>query len=458
MTCPWSGRIRLAESKRPGPFTAMRVGGLVAALLLSRIATAVSVVEFPLSPPGTTVLPSGIAAGPDGNVWFTEYWADVVGRITTTGVITEFALPSGSSPWGITPGPDGNLWFTERGTSRIGRITPAGDVIEYTIPTANSGPARITAGPDGSLWFTEFNGGKIGRITTAGDITEFPIPTVASRAFGIACGSDGNLWFTESGSNRIGSITTAGVITEFTIPTPGSEPADITSGPDGNLWFAENAAGKIGRISPSGGIAEFPMVTANSTAFGITAHTDGNLWFTGGSGGVARITPSGYITELPALAPNSGPHSITSGPDGNLWITDWLTSSIGRISLGASLVSLAPCRLVDTRHDAGPDAAAPALGPSENRTFGTAARCGIPPAASAISVNITITSPTDAGYLALYPADRSLPPTSNINFARGQSRANNAIVSLAPDASGLKVTNGSPGSVHVILDVNGYFE
>jgi virginiamycin B lyase len=37
-----------------------------------------------------------IAAGSDGNLWFTEELGDRVGRITPAGRVTEFSLPSGS--------------------------------------------------------------------------------------------------------------------------------------------------------------------------------------------------------------------------------------------------------------------------------------------------------------------------------------------------------------------------
>ena len=38
--------------------------------------------------------------------------------------ITEFPIPTISSfPTGITAGPDGNLWFTESSGDKIGRIT-----------------------------------------------------------------------------------------------------------------------------------------------------------------------------------------------------------------------------------------------------------------------------------------------------------------------------------------------
>jgi hypothetical protein len=73
-------------------------------------------------------------------------------------------------------------------------------------------------------------------------------------------------------------------------------------------------------------------------------------------------------------------------------------------------------------------------------------------------VNLTITSPTSPGFVTLYPADGTRPLASSINFSPGQTRANNAVLPLAVDATGFRVFNGSAGTVHVILDVNGYFE
>ena len=68
--------------------------------------------------------PDQIAAGPDGNLWFTEAFGNKIGRITTAGVITEFAVPTaGSGPFGITAGPDGAVWFLESFSNKIGRIT-----------------------------------------------------------------------------------------------------------------------------------------------------------------------------------------------------------------------------------------------------------------------------------------------------------------------------------------------
>ena len=251
-------------------------------------------------------------------------------------VVTEFpVITSNSQPSGITAGPDGNLWFTEAAAGTIGRITPAGFVTEFPVLTAGSQPQSITTGPDGRLWFTEFLGNRIGRMSSTGFVVvEFPVLTPASGPAGITVGPDGNLWFTEFSANKIGRITPTGVITEFPVPTPDSQPASITAGPDGNLWFTELAANRIGRITPTGFITEFPVLTANSQPVGIAAGPDGNLWFTEAAGNmIGRITPAGTITEFPVLSPASVPFGITAGPGGALWFTEQDADRVGRLAL-----------------------------------------------------------------------------------------------------------------------------
>jgi hypothetical protein len=150
-------------------------------------------------------------------MWFTQ--VNGIGRITPTGDITEYPLPkAGSSPSGITAGPDGNLWFTE--TNGIGRITPRGRITEYPLPKANSSPGGIAAGPDGNLWFTEFRGNKIGRITPDGTITEYPLPEAGSTPYDIAAGPDGNMWFTEMNGERIGRISPTATPAAVKYPCP----------------------------------------------------------------------------------------------------------------------------------------------------------------------------------------------------------------------------------------------
>jgi len=292
--------------------------------------------------------PLGIAAGPDGNLWFTEQIGDKIGRITPSGTITEFPVPTpGSQPGGIAAGPDGNMWFTELQGAAIGRITPSGTITEFPVPTGTgSQPYAITAGPDGNMWFTELAGDKIGRITPSGAISEFATPAGASSPLGIAAGPDGDIWFTEQGSDRIGRIIPSQVspgtsdgIVDFPVPTSASEPGQIAAGPDGNMWFTEQEGNNIGRISPSGTITEFPVPTANADPFGIAAGPDGDMWFTESGGNIGRISPSGTITEFPAPT-GAGLEGIAPGPDGNLWFTTIGANKVGLVGAGVPAASV----------------------------------------------------------------------------------------------------------------------
>ena len=155
--------------------------------------------------------PEGITAGPDGNLWFTEYAGGQIGMIDpTTHAITEFAIPNATSdPYGIAAGPDGNLWFTEYGGNEIGMINPTTHAIaEFAVPDrrvrSRSGSRRAPTATSGSPSTTASKIGMINPTTHA--ITEFPIPTDGSGPDGITVGPDGNLWFTEINVNTIGML------------------------------------------------------------------------------------------------------------------------------------------------------------------------------------------------------------------------------------------------------------
>jgi hypothetical protein len=117
--------------------------------------------------------------------------------------------------------------------------------------------------------------------------------------------------------------------------------------------------------------------------------------------------------------------------------------------------TLTPCRMLDTR-----DAAdGPALASGDERTVMLHGRCGVPPTARALAVNITVVQPAGAGHLALYPAGSPPPLASAINFRPGKTRANNAILPLGTDgAAALQAHVEGGGAVQVLVDVSGYFE
>jgi hypothetical protein len=119
--------------------------------------------------------------------------------------------------------------------------------------------------------------------------------------------------------------------------------------------------------------------------------------------------------------------------------------------------AVTPCRLLDTRQSG----QGPALASGVSRQVtATGGLCGIPASARAIAANITSVASTGGGNLKLYPGDGTVPPTSALNFAAGQTRANNGVFPLAGNGTGslaLLATVTGGGTVHVVLDVTGYF-
>ena len=314
---------------RLGPFGSRIVIALALPLLGAARSVAQSITEFPVTTAGSE--PLGITVGPDGNLWFTEFFVGKIGRITTAGTVTEF--PAAGNPQFIVAGSDGNLWFTEQTVFRIGHMSTSGSFGDYPVISADAQLVGIAAGSDGNLWFCEAGPGNVGRITTGGTVTEFP---VSGFPLQIAPGPDGNLWYGEFDGAAVGRITTAGAAHDFPTGLPGSQPQGITTGPDGNVWFTDTGTNQIGRITTTGAVTEFPIPTANANLLGIATGPDGNLWFTESSANkLGRITPKGVVTEFSIPTSSSGPAALVAGPDGNLWFTEISGNNIGRVNMSS---------------------------------------------------------------------------------------------------------------------------
>src|SRR5450631_1457527 len=83
--------------------------------------------------------------GPNRNLWFCESGAAKIGCFDPrTASFAEFPLPiPNATPIGIVLGADGNLWFAEKKANKIGRISPSGVLAEFAVPTANAGPDAV---------------------------------------------------------------------------------------------------------------------------------------------------------------------------------------------------------------------------------------------------------------------------------------------------------------------------
>ncbi len=228
--------------------------------------------------PSPTISPGSIAVGADGNLWFTDVsslgeranyaWVNKIGRVTSSGVFTEFPLTLRKATDFIDlliAGPDGNFWFSIESYlpdysafGEMGRITPQGAVTIFTLGKFAE-PRDMTVGPDNNIWFS--GGGFIGRITMHGQVRLFtPVPQANpfNRIYtsGITTGSDGALWFATQ-NVAVGRVTTAGAFKFYPFPPNtyfdnGSSSLDmgnlrgIVAGADGTLWLTND--GQIGHF------------------------------------------------------------------------------------------------------------------------------------------------------------------------------------------------------------------
>ena len=154
-----------------------------------------------------------IVQGSDGAMWFAEDGTAKIGRMDAAGAVTlydglMYHKTYADLPHGVAAGSDGNLWWTAFESGVIWAMDVHGRIVHaYAIPTKHAQPWGIVAGPDGALWFTEYGAGKIGRVTTAGAFSEYAIPTQNAKPQGLAFARDGKLWFVESAKNRIAVLS-----------------------------------------------------------------------------------------------------------------------------------------------------------------------------------------------------------------------------------------------------------
>jgi virginiamycin B lyase len=193
----------------------------------------------------------GMALGPDGNVWFAEF--NHIAKITTNGVITQFAYPTQPNTnqyGGVASGPGGDVWFGESSINAIGKIVPATGKITEIPLTQQCGPGGLVEAKDGNIWFgCLVTGGLVGKITPSGAQTFYTTGYAMSGNYTlqfVTRGPDGNPWFATADGGVIFEVSTkTGAITSYTPPTSPEYPNTVATGPDGNVWVITIRTGHV---------------------------------------------------------------------------------------------------------------------------------------------------------------------------------------------------------------------
>ena len=230
-----------------------------------------------------------ILEGPDGNVWFTDYSNNRIGKVTPQGQVTFIGLGSDASPYSMALGSDGALWFTESFPSKIGRLTTDGQLTTFKAPAT---PYHIIAGPDGNLWYNASDD-SIYKLTTSGKTSR--VRNVYRLGSGLWAEYN-HIWFYDALNIQLDEMTTTGVIVrKYSMPNY-CLPFALTSGPQDSLWYVDSANYCVGRMTLSGKFTIVPTYSQRSNPglfTNIIIGPDKDFWFTEtGVKGLGWIDPT----------------------------------------------------------------------------------------------------------------------------------------------------------------------
>ena len=295
----------------------------------------------------------------------------------------------------------------------------------------------------------------------------------------------GNLW--AAGRSNAGDILTArldpsgALVWQRSFDGSGhgiDAPTDLVMDVGGSLYVTGSSVGGGGttdyatvKYDPSGNLLWTRTFddSSDDVPVGIAVDGAGNAWVTGTSGNdvvTLKYDPSGtQVFSQRFVSPGAatvagvavdgwGNATVAFSAAGDIFVLRYGQAPVEAGPLSFRTVD--PCRAFDSR-EATLGGPSPLAGPSDH-VIALAGVCGVPASAKAVSLNVTVVGATQPGSLGLFPADQTPSATSAINYSTGQTRANNATVGLGTNAGlGLRVSQGG-GSVHVLIDVVGYWQ
>jgi hypothetical protein len=267
----------------------------------------------------------------------------------------------------------------------------------------------------------------------------------------------------ESGSGRRVALTGVATLTqgEFIALTPVRilDTRDGTGGyntPIGAGQTIDVQVTSVGGV-PASGVG---AVVFNATAVNPSRATYLTVW----PAGIAQPANSNINVVAGETRPNLVTVAVGAGGQVSLFnnagSTDAIFDIVGFYTdasgpQGSRFHPVDPFRLFDTRSPAGGAAAAP-IGPGGVLPITVTGVGPVPSGTTAVVLNVTVTGPTSAGYLTVFPGDVSPPTASNLNFVPNETVPNLVVVRVP--ASGEIDFLNSGGNTHVIADVVGYYD
>lgn len=195
-------------------------------------------------------------------------------RIETDGYIDELPDPI-LNPTGIAFGPDGNMYVTNRAEGEVYVVSPSG--INPVFASGLGIATGICFDGDGVM-FVGDRSGTIYRVPSFSTVEEFATLEPSVAAYHLAFGPDGRLYISAPGlasHDAIYAIDKNGVVEKFAVGF--GRPQGLAFDGEGNLYAAACHQGRHGifRISPDGSAVQ--QVVAGMNIVGLCFARNGHL-------------------------------------------------------------------------------------------------------------------------------------------------------------------------------------
>src|SRR5262249_31203879 len=157
--------------------------------------------EYPM--PSASDIPTALAVGRDGSVWFTIDSSDAIG-VLRQGIIRKF--PKGKlsvEPMGIAVDTQGAVWFTDSPARTVSRMRPDGTVPPLALTgTPIAKLNRLALAPDGAVWFADSTALSVTQLRD-GVFTPHVLASLRPNPYGVAVDRHGTVWATLQGVNKL---------------------------------------------------------------------------------------------------------------------------------------------------------------------------------------------------------------------------------------------------------------
>jgi hypothetical protein len=225
-----------------------------------------------------------------------------------------------------------------------------------------------------------------------------------------------------------------------------SATADCSTFGGDNVYTSASVAASFRSLSPNK-----PYHVEVTT--GIPEQT-GTIGGTSSSAGTLAIAGSASSDESTFTAPGTYQWMLRDG-SGTIVQAGIIDMTADCARSAGTFAALRAGRVLDTR---GYYSATPGpIAAGDTVVLQVDGRFGVPASGvSAVVLNVTVTVPTAAGVITVYPDGTELPPTSNVNYRAGQTLANSVVVPVGTDGKVDLHVAGS-GTVQLVADVSGYY-